>query len=45
MLSAGRLNVGHMVTHHVALDEFERAYETFAGAGETGALKVVVSRN
>ncbi len=32
------------VTHHFALDEFMEAYDTFARAGETGALKVVLTR-
>jgi alcohol dehydrogenase len=32
------------VTHHFALDDFEAAYDTFARAGDTGALKVVLSR-
>ena len=30
------------VTHHFALDEFIEAYDVFVGAGDTGALKVVV---
>ena len=29
---------------HVVLDEFEAAYDVFAGAADTGALKVVLSR-
>ena len=32
------------VTHHFALDDFVDAYDTFARAGETGALKVVLTR-
>jgi alcohol dehydrogenase len=32
------------VTHHFRLDEFMLAYDVFAGAAETGALKVVLSR-
>jgi len=32
------------VIHHFALDEFELAYEVFANAAETGALKVSLSR-
>jgi alcohol dehydrogenase len=32
------------VTHHFALDDFAEAYDVFARAGETGALKVVLSR-
>jgi alcohol dehydrogenase len=31
------------VTHHFAFDQFEAAYEVFANASETGALKVVLT--
>ncbi len=39
-----QLDAGRFVTHHFALDQFEEAYDVFARAGETGALKVVLSR-
>jgi alcohol dehydrogenase len=39
------LDPGRFVTHHFAMDEFLDAYDVFARAGETGALKVVVSPN
>jgi alcohol dehydrogenase len=45
MLAAGQLDVGHMITHRFGLDEFMRAYDTFAKPAETGALKVVLSRS
>jgi alcohol dehydrogenase len=32
------------VTHHFPLDEFMEAYDVFARPGETGALKVVLTR-
>lgn len=32
------------VTHHFALDDFIEAYDVFARAGDTGALKVVLTR-
>lgn len=44
MLSAGQLDVGHMITHRFGLDEFMAAYDVFAKPAETGALKVVLSR-
>ncbi|MEJ3748931.1 zinc-dependent alcohol dehydrogenase family protein [Actinomycetes bacterium KLBMP 9797] len=44
MLGAGQLDVGHMITHRFALDDFMAAYEVFAKPAETGALKVVLSR-
>ena len=44
MLAAGQLDVGHMVTHRYGLDEFDAAYDTFAHAADTGALKVLLTR-
>ena len=40
-----QLDAGRFVTHHFTLDQFEEAYDVFARAGETGALKVVLSRS
>ena len=45
MLEAGQLDVSHMVTHRFTLDEFERAYQVFGDAADTGALKVVLHRS
>jgi alcohol dehydrogenase len=42
MAVAGRLPTAGMVTHTFPLDLMEEAYEVFAKAGETGALKVVL---
>lgn len=39
-----RLDAGRLVTHHHALDDFDEAYDVFARAGETGVLKVLLSR-
>jgi alcohol dehydrogenase len=45
-----RLVAGHQVdakrfvTHHFALDDVMEAYDVFARASETAALKVVLSR-
>jgi alcohol dehydrogenase len=44
MLTAHQLDVGHLVTHRFALDEFEHAYDVFADPAGTGALKVVLTR-
>ncbi len=38
-----QLNVKRFVTHHFAMDDFAAAYDTFARAADTGALKVVVT--
>jgi len=44
LLQGHQLDADRFVTHHFALDEFEQAYEVFANAAETGALKVFLSR-
>ncbi len=44
MLSAGQIDVHNMVTHRFALDDIIEAYDVFARAAETGALKVVLTR-
>ncbi len=38
-----QLDVGRFVTHQFKMDAFEAAYDTFARAADTGALKVVVT--
>ncbi|WP_203862216.1 zinc-dependent alcohol dehydrogenase family protein [Plantactinospora mayteni] len=45
MLAAGQLDVGHMITHRFALDDFMAAYDAFTRPAETGALKVVLSQD
>ena len=45
LIRSGQLNVGGFVTHRYPMDEFLEAYETFSRAGETGALKVVLTRS
>lgn len=44
MLVAGQLDVGHLVTHRFPLDAIVEAYDVFARPAQTGALKVVLSR-
>jgi alcohol dehydrogenase len=44
LVSSGQLDAAQFVTHHFGLDEFEAAYDTFSRAGETRALKVVLTR-
>ena len=43
LLSGRQIDAGRFVTHHFALNDFIDAYDVFARAGETGALKVVLS--
>ena len=44
MVAAGRIDGERFITHRFALEEMERAYEVFENAGDTGALKVVLTR-
>ncbi|MET1012816.1 MAG: zinc-dependent alcohol dehydrogenase family protein [Actinomycetota bacterium] len=44
LIRSGRLDVGRFVTHRYPFDGFLEAYDTFSRAGDTGALKVVLSR-
>src|SRR3954452_6227921 len=39
-----QLDASRFVTHHFRLDEFPEAYDVFRRAGDTGALKVVLTR-
>ncbi|MDQ6728169.1 MAG: zinc-dependent alcohol dehydrogenase family protein [Actinomycetota bacterium] len=38
-----QLHAGRFVTHHFSMQDFEVAYDTFARAADTGALKVVLT--
>ena len=44
LISGGQIDASKFVTHHFGLDEFIDAYDVFGRAGETGALKVVLTR-
>ncbi len=44
LVASGQLGVGALVTHRYALDDLLDAYDTFARADQTGALKVVLTR-
>jgi alcohol dehydrogenase len=43
LLSGGQLKTGRLITQRFALDDMTAAYDTFMRAGETGALKVVLT--
>jgi alcohol dehydrogenase len=45
LLSGHQLDAGKFVTHRFALADFEQAYDVFQRAGETGALKVLLTRS
>lgn len=44
LVQGRQLDAGRFATHHFALDEFIEAYDVFARAADTGALKVILSR-
>lgn len=44
LIREGRLDVDQFVSHHFRLDDMLAAYDTFARAAETRALKVVIDR-
>ena len=45
LITSRQLDVNEFVTHHFSMDEFMDAYDVFSRAGETGGLKVVVTRS
>jgi alcohol dehydrogenase len=45
LLTSHNIDASRFITHRFAPDEFEQAYGVFGRAAETGALKVVLSRN
>ena len=44
LVAQGRLKVDNFATHHFKLDDMLAAYDTFARAAETKALKVIIER-
>jgi alcohol dehydrogenase len=44
LLEGHQLDADRFVTHRFALDEFERAYDVFSDAANSGALKVSLTR-
>jgi alcohol dehydrogenase len=45
LLTSHQIDAGRFVTHRFGFDDFIKAYDVFARASETGALKVVLSRD
>ena len=43
LVAGGQLDTSPMITHRFTFDEFEAAYDVFSRAGETGALKVLLT--
>ena len=44
LLTSRQVDAGRFITHRFALGQMDEAYSVFARAGDTGALKVVLSR-
>ena len=44
LITTGQIDASRFITHRFDLDDFEEAYDVFARAADTGALKVVLSR-
>ena len=44
LISTGQIDAKPFITHHFDMDNFEEAYNVFARAADTGALKVVLTR-
>jgi alcohol dehydrogenase len=45
LVASGQIDVKPFITHHFGLDEFDEAYDTFARAADTSALKVALTRS
>src|SRR5579859_6938466 len=43
LITTGQLDAKPFITHHFGLEDFEEAYDVFARAIDTGALKVVLT--
>jgi len=44
IVASHQVDASRFVTYHFTFEEFEDAYDVFARSGETGALKVVLTR-
>ncbi|MFP5579877.1 MAG: zinc-dependent alcohol dehydrogenase family protein [Acidimicrobiia bacterium] len=44
LVTSHQVDSSRFVTHHFSMDQFMEAYDVFARAADTGALKVVVTR-
>lgn len=45
LIASRQLKVSDFITHHFAMDQFMDAYDVFARAADTGALKVVLTNS
>jgi alcohol dehydrogenase len=45
LLTSHQIDAQRFITHNFGFDDFLQAYDVFERAGETGALKVVLTRD
>ena len=45
LVASRQLELDGFITHRFTMDQFMEAYDVFARAGDTGALKVVLTRS
>ena len=45
LTQGNQVDAARFVTHHFTLEQFDEAYDVFARAADTGALKVVLTRS
>jgi alcohol dehydrogenase len=45
LITTGQLNASQFITHRFAMDEITQAYDVFASAANSGALKVVLTQD
>ena len=45
LIEGGLINPSPLITHHFEMGEFEKAYDVFSRASDTGALKVVLTKD
>jgi alcohol dehydrogenase len=43
LIAGQQIDAARFITHHFAMNDFMEAYDVFARAGETGALKIVLT--
>jgi alcohol dehydrogenase len=44
LLTTGQLSASRFITHRFVMDDFAQAYEVFSNSADTGALKVLLTR-
>jgi alcohol dehydrogenase len=42
-VQSNKINPVQLITHRFPLDQILQAYDTFSGAADTGALKIIIT--